>query len=341
MAKITEYEGRNWKLFNADCIEGMAQMPESSVDAAVFSSPFSNLYIYSESERDLGNATDHEEFLKHFQFFTDALFRVMKPGTVICDHLKDLAVYQGSSETGESGILPFSDWAISAYRKSGFVMRSRVTIRTDPVLEQAKTKPERLLYKNVGENSRVSAPGMPEYVIVMRKSSRGIKEGEPVKHAIAKWGDERFKKDGERLSKKAAERLLKNGMVDAISQDLLDFLVEEIGFPLDQWRAWAEPVWMNSNNTGVLNSRFKGSSRDEKHICPMPLDLINRCLTLYSAPGDIVLDPFSGIGSTGYKAVQMARKFIGFELKPEYAAKAAKYIAEAEVAQMDLFGAGL
>ena len=291
-----EYEGRNWKLFNADCVETMMQMPEESLDCAVFSSPFSSLYIYSDSERDMGNAASHEEFLEHHAYFARELFRVMKPGTVICDHVKDTVYYQNSSETGEGGIYPFSDKAVENYRQAGFALRARVTVWRDPVREMQKTKHERLLYKNIRENSRVSAMGMPEYIVVLRKDSRGKNVGERVTHTR----DE---------------------------------------FTLDQWQQWASPVWMDTRQTDVLNARFKGNSRDEKHICPMPLDLIERCLTLYSNPGDVVLDPFSGIGSTGYQAVKMGRKFIGTELKPEYAKQAAKFISEAEHHGADLFAA--
>ena len=291
-----EYEGRNWKLFNADCVETMMQMPEESLDCAVFSSPFSSLYIYSDSERDMGNAASHEEFLEHHAYFARELFRVMKPGTVICDHVKDTVYYQNSSETGEGGIYPFSDKAVENYRQAGFALRARVTVWRDPVREMQKTKHERLLYKNIRENSRVSAMGMPEYIVVLRKDSRGKNVGERVTHTR----DE---------------------------------------FTLDQWQQWASPVWMDTRQTDVLNARFKGNSRDEKHICPMPLDLIERCITLYSNPGDVVLDPFSGIGSTGYQAVKMGRKFIGTELKPEYAKQAAKFISEAEQHGADLFAA--
>jgi hypothetical protein len=149
---------------------------------SVFSSPFSSLYIYSDSERDMGNAASHEEFLQHHLYMAQELFRVMKPGTVICDHVKDTVFYQNSSPTGEGGIYPFSDKAADNYRKAGFCMRARITVWRDPVREMQKTKHERLLYKNIRGNSRVSAMGMPEYIIVMRKESKGIKVGEPVTH---------------------------------------------------------------------------------------------------------------------------------------------------------------
>ena len=161
--------------------------------------------------------------------------------------------------------------------------------------EMQKTKHERLLYKNIRENSRVSAMGMPEYILVMRKESKGKNVGEPVTHTR----DE---------------------------------------FTLDQWQQWASPVWMDTMQTKVLNSRFK-ADKDEKHICPMPLDLIERCLTLYSNPKDLVLDPFNGIGSTGYQAVKMGRRYIGVELKPEYARQAAKFLEQAEGQSATLFDA--
>lgn len=331
------WEGNTWKLFNADCIEAMAQMPDNSIDCSVFSSPFSSLYIYSDSERDMGNAVSHEEFLEHHAYFARELFRVMKPGTVICDHLKDVVFYQGSSETGESGLHPFSDWAINSYRQAGFQMRARVTIWTDPVLERSKSNPERLLYKNIGENSRACAPGMPEYIAVMRKNASGIKTGEPVKHAVAKWGAERYESDAQSVAAEHAQRLLKRGMVEGVSPDLLADLAEACKFPLDQWQQWASPIWMDNHGSDVLNSRFKGSDKDEKHLCPMPLPYIERCLQLYSVPGDIVLDPFNGIGSTGYQSIKMRRYYIGTELNEGYAKQAAKFLKEAETSAGDMF----
>lgn len=324
------WEGRFWKLYNADCVEFLTQLPDNSLDLSVFSSPYSSLYIYSDSERDMGNAASHDEFLEHHGYFARELFRVMKPGTVICDHVKDTVFYQGSSETGESGIYPFSDMASASYRAAGFQLRSRTTIWTDPVLERSKTNAERLLYKNVGENSRVCATGMPEYILVMRKDSRGGKVGEPVRNAVNKWGEAKWQKDAEILASDNAAKLLKEGLIDMASAEILDKLAIAAKFDLNQWQKWASPVWMDNHGSDVLNSRFKGSDKDEKHLCPMPLEYIRRCVTLYSNPGDIVFDPFSGIGSTGHVAVKMMRKFVGTELKIEYARQAARFIEESE-----------
>jgi DNA modification methylase len=289
-----DYEGKNWAVYTADCVEILSGWPDDSVDLAVFSCPFSSLYIYSDSERDMGNSSSHEEFYEHYGYFCEQLYRVLKPGAVVCNHVKDLVYYANSSETGASGIYPFSDECLRVHRHSGFDMRARVTIWRDPVREMQKTKNERLLYKNLRQNSRVTAMGLPEYILVMRKEARGVKHGEAVPHT---------------------------------RED----------FTLDQWQQWASPVWMDCRESDVLNARFRGNDRDEKHICPMPLDLIERCVTLYSNPGDLVLDPFNGIGSTGFQAVKMRRKYVGIELKPEYAAQANRFLKEAEATQDTLF----
>jgi len=331
-----DYEGRHWALYNADCVELLAGLPDESIDASVFSSPFSSLYIYSDSERDMGNSSSHEEFLRHHAYMARELYRVMKPGTVICDHVKDTVFYSNSSETGESGLFPFSDAALANYRAAGFVLRARTTVWRCPVMERSKSNPERLLYKNIGQNSRVCAPGMPEYILVMRKDASGVKTGDAVRHAVAKWGEERFTTDAMEIAQDHAQRLLTLGMIHGVDDALLASLAKVAKFPLDQWQEWASPVWMNTSSTNVLNARFKGNG-DEKHICPMPLDLIERCLTLYSNPGDLVLDPFNGIGSTGHQAIKMRRRYIGVELKPEYARQAAKFLSDAEGSLDSLF----
>jgi hypothetical protein len=178
---------------------------------------------------------------------------------------------------------------------------------------------------------------MPEYILVMRKDSRGGKVGKPVRNAVNKWGDEKWEADALSLGQQWCERLVKEGLIDGVNPELVTRLAEMAKFPLKKWQEWASPVWMDNHATDVLNARFKGSDKDERHLCPMPLEYIRRCLTLYSNPGDVVFDPFSGIGSTGTQAVTMFRKFCGTELKAEYAEQAAKFIKGSEIRQGALF----
>jgi hypothetical protein len=96
-----------------------------------------------------------------------------------------------------------------------------------------------------------------------------------------------------------------------VTHDAADFSVE-------QWQDWASPVWMDINQTKVLNAKVARTEKDERHLCPLQLDVIERALVLWSNPGDTVLSPFMGIGSEGYMAVKAGRRFVGIELKPEY-----------------------
>jgi len=284
-----DYTGDNWAIYNADCIEALAGMPEGSIDLSIFSPPFSDLFVYSDSERDMGNCSSHDEFMEHYKFFSQNLYRAMKPGRIICVHCTDLPARKGKD--GFIGLHDFSGDLIKAHTETGFVYHARCTIWKDPVIEMQRTKALGLLYKQLKKDSAMSRVGMPDYMLFFRKDEPNP---DPVTHT---------------------------------PEDL----------PVDQWQELASPVWWNVNQTRVLNGRQAKGEKDEKHICPLQLDVIDRCLTLYSNPGDVVLDPFNGIGSTGHEAIRMDRKYIGFELKPEYAKQAAKFLTQSEAEKASLF----
>ena len=277
-----DYEGNNWAIYLADCIEIMSGLPEGIVDCAVFSPPFSDLFVYSDSERDMGNCGSHEEFMEHYAYFAQALYRVMKPGRVACVHCSDLPARK--SKDGFIGLHDFSGDLIRSHQDAGWVYHARCTIWKDPVIEMQRTKALGLLYKQLKKDSTRSRVGMPDYMLFFRKDQENP---EPVTH-------------------------------------------DPDDLPVSMWQELASPVWMEVNQTKVLNGRQAKGEQDEKHICPLQLDVIERCLTLYSNPGDLVLDPFNGIGSTGYQAIKMGRRYIGCELKPEYAKQAARFLQGAE-----------
>jgi DNA modification methylase len=284
-----DYQGASWAIYLADCIEIMNGLPEGIVDLAVFSPPFSDLFVYSDSERDMGNCGSHEEFMEHYAFFTKALLRVLKPGRVACVHCSDLPARK--SKDGFIGLHDFGGDLIRAHQDAGWVYHARCTIWKDPVIEMQRTKALGLLYKQLKKDSTRSRVGMPDYMLFFRKD-----EPNP----------------------------------DPVTHDPEDL-------PVSMWQELASPVWMQVNQTKVLNGRQAKGQQDEKHICPLQLDVIERCITLYSNPGDLVLDPFNGIGSTGYQAVKMGRRYIGVELKPEYARQAAKFLEQAEGSAASLF----
>ncbi len=277
-----DYQGDSWAIYLADCIEIMNGLPEGIVDLAVFSPPFSDLFVYSDSERDMGNCGSHDEFMQHYDYFTRALLRVLKPGRVACVHCSDLPARK--SKDGFIGLHDFGGDLIRAHRDAGWIYHARCTIWKDPVIEMQRTKALGLLYKQLKKDSSRSRVGMPDYMLF-------------------------FRKDGDNP--------------DPVTHDPEDL-------PVSMWQELASPVWMEVNQTKVLNGRQAKGEQDERHICPLQLDVIERCITLYSNPGDLVLDPFNGIGSTGYQAIKMGRRYLGVERKPEYARQAARFLQQAE-----------
>ena len=280
-----EFQGASWGLYNADCIEVLAGRPDGMIDLAIFSPPFSDLFVYSDSERDMGNCASHDEFMAHYRFFAENLYRAMKPGRMTCVHCTDLPSRKGRD--GFIGLHDFSGDLIKAHQAAGFVYHARAVIWKDPVVEMQRTKALGLLYKQLKKDSAMSRVGMPDYMLFFRKDEPNP---EPITH---------------------------------LPEDL----------PVGQWQELASPVWMTVQQGNVLNGRLARGQEDEKHICPLQLDVIERCVTLYSNTGDLVLDPFNGIGSTGFLALKMGLKYLGIELKPEYAKQAAKFLAEAEATQ--------
>lgn len=317
--KQPEFQGNGWAIHNSDCVEGMAAMPEESVDCSIFSPPFGDLFVYSDSERDIGNAGEGAKFMDQYRFFAEALTRVMRTGRIVCVHCTDLPMRKGKH--GAIGLQDFSGDLIKAHTDAGLIYHGRATIWKDPVVEMQRTKALGLLYKTIRKDSAMNRVGMPDYMLFFRKDGENL---EPINHTYV--DDE---KGALKIAREYLEYIQRQGLVGTIPpDDILEELVKDAKFDVYEWQKLASPVWMDIQQGNVLN-RMKGAG-DERHVCPLQLDTIDRCLRLYTKPGDIVMDPFNGIGSTGYEAVKSNRKYIGFELKPEYAEQANKNLSEAE-----------
>jgi DNA modification methylase len=305
---IDSVEGKNFQAFNGDCVEVMAQLPENSVDFSVYSPPFANLYIYSESVRDMGNVENDEEFQAAYSHAVREKFRVTKPGRLTSIHVKDLVYYSNASSKGDRGIRDFTGACIRTHIEAGWTMHSRVTIWRCPVREMTKSKPDGLLYKNFRKDAGRIRQGMPEYIVTFRKWGDTMSETPPIVHVP--------------------------GLIDEWAGEGQQFVgaghTEDYYRALDIWQQWASPVWMNTNEKDVLNVRIARDEDAERHLCPMPLDLSERCIRLWSNTGDVVLSPFMGVGSEGWSAIKADRKFIGVELNPTYFAQAGKMLREAE-----------
>jgi len=328
--KQPEYSGHCWALHNSDCIEGMHAMPEASVDCAVFSPPFADVFVYSDSERDLGNAGHGKLFLEQYAFFTEALTRVMKPGRIVCVHCSDLPLRKGRD--GAIGLGDFSGDLIKAHTAAGMIYHGRATIWKDPVVEMQRTKALGLLYKQIRKDSAMNRVGMPDYMLFFRKDGDNP---DRIEHAAPGDVDASLP-----IARKWLEYMRRQGLCRDVPDDaMLSRLLPHVEFDVYEWQRLASPVWMNIQQGNVLsNYRKAKGEQDEKHVCPLQLDVIENCLRLYSKPGDVVMDPFNGVGSTGYMALKMLRRYVGFELKREYAAQANRNLQDAEQSVGDLFG---
>ena len=306
MGAINQASGKDWTIINGDCCEVMPQLPENSMGFSVFSPPFSNLFVYSNSERDMGNCATDEEFMIHLGFMVKELFRITIPGRLSAVHCIDLPLHK--FKDGVQGLKDFPGMIIKCFQENGWIFHSRVTIWKDPVVEMARTKAHGLLHKTICKDSTACRQGCADYLVVFRKPTDCAPS--PV--------------------------IREKGFVPA---EYIGEMKEECVTSVDVWQRYASPVWFDIRQTRVLNAAVARSDKDERHICPLQLDVIERCIHLWTNPGDVVFTPFCGIGSEVYSAVNLGRKGVGIELKPEYYAQSLKNMAalESEKSQCSLF----
>lgn len=257
-------------LYNGDCVEVVKGIPDNSIHYSIFSPPFASLYTYSNSDRDMGNSKNDNEFYEHFGYLVKELYRVLMPGRLISFHCMNIPLMK--ERYGVIGMKDFRGDLIRLFQKEGFIYHSEVTIWKDPVVEMQRTKALGLLHKQLKKDSSMSRQGMPDYIVTMRKPGENP---ERVTHT-----DESFK--------------------------------------VDMWQKYASPVWFDIKQSNTLQKKSARDEKDERHICPLQLDVIKRCIELWTNPNDIVLSPFAGIGSEVYMAVRMDRRGVGVELKDSY-----------------------
>lgn len=298
---INQELGNSWHLYHGDCCEVLSLLPDDSMDFSVFSPPFASLYVYSDSERDMGNSENDEQFFEHFGFLVDLLLKKIKPGRLVSVHCMNLP--STISHQGYIGIRDFRGDIIRRFVESGFYYHSEVCIWKDPVVAMQRTKALGLLHKQVKKDSTMSRQGIPDYICTFRKPG---KNENPV----------------------AGEFKYFAGDVDEFNKR------ENAGnLSIDIWQRYASPIWMDIKQSNTLNSRMGRDNNDERHVCPLQLDVIERCLQLWSNPGDVVLSPFAGIGSEGVASLRAGRKFVGVELKDSYFDAAVGFLRSEEKEQ--------
>jgi len=268
--KQTE-KGDGWIAMLGDSCERLSEITDGSIDLSIYSPPFADLYTYSNSERDLGNCKDWEQFFGHYKFIVRELLRVTKQGRLSCVHTSDIAAM--AQKDGYIGIKDFPGEVIRLHEKCGWTFFGRCFIQKNPQAQAIRVKSKALLFVQMRKDSSDSRPALIDQVLI-------------------------FKKPGENT---VAVKPVDNGELDN-----------------ETWIEWAHGIWLGINETGTLQFTKARALNDEKHIAPLQLGTIERCIKLYSNPGEMILTPFGGIGSEAYMAIKLGRKATLIELKPEY-----------------------
>jgi len=300
----------DYAIYLGDSCELLKGIPDNSVGFGVHSPPFEGLYKFSNSERDVSNS-EGEQFWTHYGFIISELLRVTKPGRLHSVHCMQLPT--SKMRDGFIGMRDFRGEVVKAYQDAGWYLHSEVCIWKDPVVAQQRTKSIRLLHKQIVKDSTLSGQGLADYIVTFRKPGDNA---EPVSGCFDRYiGPE----DQEPARSKYT-----------FANDGRNW------YSIEVWQRYASPVWMDIRQSRVLPFRGGRDENDEVHISPLQLDVIERCIDLWSNPGDTVITPFMGVGSEVYCAVQMGRKGIGIELKPSYFRQAVENVASASANKYDM-----
>lgn len=354
-----EVTGEHYRAINNDCVEELKNWPDNSVDMILTSIPFGNHYEYSPSYNDFGHNPDDDAFFQQMEYLTPNLLRVLRPGRVAAIHVKDRILFGNATGLGMPSVEPFHADTIAHFRKHGFVFFGMVTIVTDVVRENNQTY--RLGWTEQCKDGSKMGVGCEEYLLLFRKLPTDTSKAYadvPVKkskdaYTRAQWQIDAhgfWRSSGDRLVTKAelqaapvsklqdlyrrysrqnvysyAEHVALAKQLDADGRLPATFMVCAPG-------SWTDSVWDDINRMRTLNTSQRLKKR-ELHICPLQLDVVERAITRWSNPGDLILDPFGGLMTVPYTAVKMDRRGVGIELNADYFRDGLGYLQEAEDAR--------
>jgi len=302
---VNQVVTENYAIYEGDSCEIMPQIPNESVGYSLHSPPFEGLYKFSNSDRDVSNSNG-ENFYKHYGFIVDELFRITKTGRLASVHCMQLPT--SITRDGFIGMRDFRGEIVRLFQDKGWVFHSEVCIWKDPVVAQQRTKSIRLLHKQVCKDAAISGQGLADYILTFRKVG---KNEEPVAGMFEYY-----------IGEGNAPEPIENRLKRQNEEDAKKW------FSIEVWQRYASPVWMDISQSRTLQYRGGRDDKDEQHISPLQLDVIERCIHLWSNPNDVVFTPFLGIGSEVYGAVELGRKGLGIELKPTYFKQAVKNLNE-------------
>ena len=299
-----------YAIYQADCVEGMQSLRDGSVHFSVYSPPFGGLYHYSSNDRDLSNCQDYDEFFKHYAYVVRELARVTMPGRMSAVHCMDVP----RSNSGTDSYIDFPGDIIRLHEAEGWKYAGRHAIWKEPLAVRLRTMQKNLAHASLVADSIDCGIASADYLLLFRK---GGTNPVPVTHPTG-------------LMEYAGERKPPN--------DILPYRgwtgkQTENRFSHWIWRQYADCMWDDIRFNHVLPYREARDSEDEKHVHPLQLDVIERCVTLRTNPGETVLTPFMGVGSEVYIPVLLGRKAIGFELKASYFRQAVRNVEAAAAGQ--------
>lgn len=350
--KRMEVKGKNFTAVNNDCVEETSKMPENSIDLIHTSIPFSNHYEYTPSYNDFGHNEDTVRFFEQMDYLTPQLLRILKPGRVAAVHVKDRVLFGSVTGYGMPTMEPFHAMCIQHYIRHGFVYFGMITVTTDVVRENNQTY--RLGYSEKCKDGTKMGVGCPEYILLFRKLPTDRSKAyadEPVRKSKEEYSLGRWQLDAHAFWRSSGDRLLKPDELSRMNQSELqrrfrtfcrehvydyeghvgmqDALAEKgklsKTFMTIPPASNSEDVWDDVNRMKTLNTT-QSSRRKQLHVCPLQLDIVDRIINNFSNPGDLVLDPFGGLGTVALEAMKLGRRGYSIELNPDYFRDAIAYL---------------
>lgn len=352
--KRVEVKGNGWTAVNNDCVEETAKMDENSVDLIVTSIPFSNHYEYTPSYNDFGHNEDTERFFDQMGYLSPNLLRVLKPGRVFACHVKDRVLFGNATGMGMPTMEPFHALCIQHYMNAGFAYFGMITVVTDVVRENNQTY--RLGWTEQCKDGSKMGVGCPEYILLFRKLPTDRSKAyadEPVKKSKDEYTRAQWQIDAHGYWRSSGNRLLSKEELRRLPVDRLQSAYRkysqgtvydyqehvELAKKLDEDGrlpatfmvvapgSWTDQVWDDINRMRTLNTS-QSQKRKQMHVCPLQLDIVDRLINRYSNPGDLVLDPFGGLGTVALEAVKSGRRGYTIELNDGYFRDAVGYLKE-------------
>jgi DNA modification methylase len=351
-----EKVGKNYTAIFNDNILELPRLTDNSVDLIHTSIPFSNHYEYTPTYNDFGHNEDNDRFFEQMDYLTPELLRVLKPGRVAAIHVKDRILFGNATGTGMPTVDPFSDLTTAHFLSHGFQFMGRITIVTDVVRENNQTY--RLGWTEQCKDGTKMGVGCPEYILLFRKlpsdTTRAYAD-EPVAKTKDDYTRARWQIDAHAFWRSSGDRLaaleeLRDTPVSALQARYREYSRDEVydydehvqlaedleeddklpaSFMVVAPGSWTDWVWDDINRMRTLNGE---QARKEltMHICPLQFDIVERIITRYSNPGELVLDPFGGLMTVSYMAIKLGRRGYGIELNHESWKDGLRYLKEIE-----------